>query len=480
MVPPQLTICNYQPFSVPVMWNIAHNTDTFPKLQIFNTIIATIDGLREIRQSVENTRNGIQEQGRRRRRGRHKRSGGSDLLEKLIFIRGELGRKPLTFTLLRNIHNTTFDQIFDELGPSLEDTIRYCTNAGITCAHIMKMHSALFPKCFVYATQENKSNIEVSDEGIDNGVSLVLNSGAQLAAKAFTRYSNTIYRNALFQNTFLPFSADGIRLIIHSPGVMPNVDQQGINISPGQSTLIAITGKEVIRKSWPYSRCTSTDHELQMLRKSVTRVIVDDSISNTLEDYRTTYTQQDCRSACLQRVIWRECRCLDIKSRLPFSDINDKLLCGTLEEGETEKLFNPEKHGTQNCIKSASELISDKCRFLHKVINDLACVKEAKEKFTKRKLSGETGCRCPSPCYSYHYIVSISQAPWPAAGIETHAAYRNLVHPRHAKWNLDGMDEIQRLVLEYYLTKIIHQQVKNQMICLEAKVARLTHFSCNS
>ena len=187
MVPPQLTICNYQPFSVPVMWNIAHNTDTFPKLQIFNTIIATIDGLRQIRHSLENTRNGIQEQGRRRQRSRHKRSGDSDLLGKLIYIKGELGRKPLTFTLLRNIHNTTFDQIFDELGPSLEDTIRYCTNAGITCANITKIHSALFPKCFVYSTQENKSNVEVSDEGIDNGVSLVLNSGVQLAAKAFNR-----------------------------------------------------------------------------------------------------------------------------------------------------------------------------------------------------------------------------------------------------------------------------------------------------
>ena len=432
------------------MWNIAQcgyelpdilrcspttqNVNTSRALKIFNKIIATINGLRQIRHRLFES---------------PKQTINSDLLKKLIFIKGEMGRKPLTFTLLRNVPNTTFEQIFEELGPSLEDTIRYCKNAGMRCSNITKVHSALFPKCFVYATQENKTSNEVSDEGLDNGVSMVLMSGIRLAARAFTNYSNSIYRNPVFQNTWLPFSADGIRLIIHRPGVTPNIDQQGINLSPSQSTLIAITGKEVIRKPWPYSsRCTTTDYELEKLRKSVAQAMDQDSNSSiTEEDDMSTYTQQDCRSACLQHQIWKTCNCLDIKARLPFSKRNNKLLCGALKEGHTEMLFNPEKHGTQDCIKKASELISNKCSYLHKIINDLACVKQVREEFTKRKIRGETGCICPSPCYSYQYISSISQASWPAPGPETHAAYRNLVDI--AKWNFEGMDQFHRFVWEY-------------------------------
>ncbi len=76
-----------------------------------------------------------------------------------------------------------------------------------------------------------------------------------------------------FRNTILPSSSDGIRLTIDTSSMVPDPDQRGIDVSAGYSTLVAIAGKEVIRKPWPYGTCTSSDHEFKLLRESIRKLL---------------------------------------------------------------------------------------------------------------------------------------------------------------------------------------------------------------
>ncbi len=353
--------------------------------------------------------------------------------KKLVSIIQQLASKSFTFTLLRNIPNATFEEIFYELGPHYEDTIKHCTNAGQPCkkSKIKRLHSGQFPICYDYPVQENKSSNMMSDEGISNGITFILNTGVQLGSAAFQAIMQKYqvdepFAFAGFQNTLSPFSADGFRLMINSPGVMPNIDQQGINISPGFSTLIAITGKEIIRLPEPYSQCTQNDYELQLLREK-TISFLGKAIHLSGGDIYSTYTPQDCRSACLQRLILEECHCLDLDSKLPFENINENL-CGALNQTGMNMLLEPYKYDKQDCFENVTELgTSEKCSFLHKMIYDLACVAAVRKKYTDQTATGEIQCNCPPACHSYQYDMRISQSPWPAAGPETQAAYHDLV-----------------------------------------------------
>ncbi len=138
---------------------------------------------------------------------------GSDLLDRLCSIREDLTSRAVTLGLLRNMPNETFDDIIDRLGSSLDDTVTHCTNGGIKCQNIREVHLAsYFPKCFDYSTQENKESNIFSEEGINNGVTMTLMSPSHLASVILNIGETETVPG--FINTFLPLSADGIRLMI--------------------------------------------------------------------------------------------------------------------------------------------------------------------------------------------------------------------------------------------------------------------------
>ncbi len=81
------------------------------------------------------------------------------------------------------------------------------------------------------------------------------------------------------------------------------------------------------------------------------------------------------------------------------------------------------------------------------MINDLTCVKKVTDTFNKKKLSGETDCMCPEACYSYEYVMTVSQSKWPSAGFEMDAAYVKFVENNKVKW-LQDYDTIVRSLKE--------------------------------
>ncbi len=242
----------------------------------------------------------------------------SGLLNKLKFVQKDLSNRATAFVSLRNLPNITFKQFFDEIGPQFEATVRGCSNAGVMCddfGRYKEFYTGYFPKCYTYNTQGDRLNNIVSEIGISNGVQLLLMTDCQLASVGVKMYSKLAKENdgillpPGFQNTDTPFSTDGIRLVIHHPGEGPVIDHHAINISPGYSTVVAISGKQIIKLPAPYSQCTNTDHELVQLQQSL---VTATSMKNygeiqTNDDLTALYSQSECHSTCLQRLIWEKC-----------------------------------------------------------------------------------------------------------------------------------------------------------------------------
>ena len=148
------------------------------------------------------------------------RDTNARMLNKLYLIWDDLGSKTLTYSLLRTIPNTTFENIFKKVGQRVDDTIRYCSNDGKNCKTFTEVNPSLFPKCFDYDTQEHMTGSSQSDEGISAGVTMVFMTGRQFVSIAVEKsFQKETYQNeALFTNTFSPYSSDGLRLVISPPG----------------------------------------------------------------------------------------------------------------------------------------------------------------------------------------------------------------------------------------------------------------------
>ncbi len=424
LLPPHITICNYQALSVPVMWRLyttQNNSHTSNELKTFENISQRLFGIQHITKGAENL------------------NTNDKWKDKLLSIRGDLDRT-ITFTLLRNIPDMSAETIFDEIGPPMEDTIRYCSNSGRKCKNIKQLQYGNFPKCFNYDTAQNNTGKTLGNVGLTNGLTMVFNTGVQMSSVAVKRYflnnmkkSWQTLQNPNFQNNFYPFAANGIRLMINSPGVKPDMDQQGINVIPGHSTLIATKGTEITRLSSPYTDCTFTDNEMKMLQENVARSLEYKPSGSKQDAGIYTYTQQQCRTACLQRKIFGECRCLDSFLDLPFDNINGSVLCGNLAKADMDIFLNPESYNKSQCFLNLTYLISDRCKFLHKMVEDLVCVKQVKERHDEETMSGKSKCQCPPACHSYQYDITISQALWPAAGVETQEVYYNLLEKDNFK-----------------------------------------------
>ncbi len=174
-------MCNYLPLSVPMMWQILLNlekshADTLTPFGNYLLITAKTFRLEDAASQVcrpdlePEVRSSINE------------SGYADVVDNLCSIKEELGSRSVALGLLRNVPNATFNELFETLGPSLEDTVKYCSNGGANCNNMTTLFPSHFPKCFAHNTVGRSTSNTLSDEGISAGVTLVLMTGNQLAS----------------------------------------------------------------------------------------------------------------------------------------------------------------------------------------------------------------------------------------------------------------------------------------------------------
>ncbi len=182
-------MCPYLPLSIPMMWKLALNEETlfrgidtstaFGKFYSIHLTMKQLAFHSEFACKVL----GLPVLANKSSNLEESQSNNLDLVRNLCTIKDDLGSRTVTLGLLRNVPNITYDEFLEELGPSADDTILYCTNGGRKCNNFTKMHiSGHFPTCFTYDTQDMGTSNGVVDDGISQGISMVLMSGAHLSS----------------------------------------------------------------------------------------------------------------------------------------------------------------------------------------------------------------------------------------------------------------------------------------------------------
>ena len=81
----------------------------------------------------------------------------------------------------------------------------------------------------------------------------------------------------------------GMRIVVHAPGTLPNINENGINILPGQSTSLRVAMNRIRHIDDPYSSCYDPPER----RSNIT-------LQTDLNS---------CRRMCLDKIIAKNCSC---------------------------------------------------------------------------------------------------------------------------------------------------------------------------
>nr|XP_006818643.1 PREDICTED: acid-sensing ion channel 1-like [Saccoglossus kowalevskii] len=104
------------------------------------------------------------------------------------------------------------------------------------------------------------------------------------------RYGLSLYLNADEKEYFAPRTTVGFRLMIHGQDEVPDVSNQGLSVSPGTTTSIAITKTVTKNLGSPHSDCVKDIH-------------------NELEFFNGSYSLSKCWMECETRYVVEQCGC---------------------------------------------------------------------------------------------------------------------------------------------------------------------------
>ena len=107
-----------------------------------------------------------------------------------------------------------------------------------------------------------------------------------------------------------------MRVIVHNQSVIPFSDEDGIDVSVGQQSNIAIFRTFTKRKPYPYSDCVDNFTSEENLSKN-------NFFTTLLNTYKsmTTYNQKYCLKSCLQEYLIKMCSCYDFKLPKPLNSV---------------------------------------------------------------------------------------------------------------------------------------------------------------
>ncbi|CAF0894771.1 unnamed protein product [Brachionus calyciflorus] len=187
-----------------------------------------------------------------------------------------------------------------------------------------------YGNCFTFNSDTQKTKLW-KKTGIVNGLRLELYTGGQ---EVYT------YKT-------------GFKVFVHNQSDTPFFDEEGIDVSVGQQTNIAISRTFLNRLSEPHSNCIQNDN-LDYYFKS-----------NSFFKYIwtnfnfTRYTLKYCMKACLQDYIVSQCACFDTRLVLP---IQTKLsLCISTEQVECTIKSDIEFHNRKEIISNCYEKCPNEC-----------------------------------------------------------------------------------------------------------------------
>ena len=262
--------------------------------------------------------------------------------EKMYTSSMELRILFLFFTMNQNFS----DKNRKNFSLSSEDFIIGC-NYGLgncTADEFYFTYNMFYGTCYTFNNGRNSSRdiLNSNQAGIMNGLRLELFLGNQSAV------------TKLIQNS-------GVHVFVHNKSVLPSpVD--GIDVSSGELTNIAIEKSFVKKLEYPYNDCQSNLNNPDVFDSEIFKVFLKSN---------KTYTQKRCFEACIQIELIEKCSCYN-----PF-------------------LF---KLNSSNICDNSSEI---------------TCVSNVYELFYKQDVNKKCSPYCPLECDSITYSLSVSHSSYP-------------------------------------------------------------------
>ncbi|XP_069171445.1 uncharacterized protein [Procambarus clarkii] len=201
--------------------------------------------------------------------------------------------------ILQNSRTPDLSDVIDTFSPDSETIERYKTPADkfiITCSHdrkscshanFLEWTSDQYGKCYTYNsafkagynnTIINTKPKKTSSVGPSNGLRLTIN---------------------IQQNNYVALLSQeiGLRMIVHSPYQLPFPEDEGFNVSPGNSINVVVTTKKLEKVGEPHGDC-KLKGKSQIFKE---------------------YSSLRCKKICIERHFWIMCGCYVGKS--PVYDI---------------------------------------------------------------------------------------------------------------------------------------------------------------
>ncbi|XP_070541709.1 amiloride-sensitive sodium channel subunit alpha-like [Ptychodera flava] len=160
--------------------------------------------------------------------------------------------------------------------------------------------------------------------------------------------------------------SSGVRVIVHSQGLMPFPEDDGFLAAPGFKTSVGLRQLRLDRQPHPYSECVDTIY----------------GPDNIFKDFfETYYSRKACEKDCLNWAVQFHCNCTDLRYRY----FQDYPVCDISQQ---------------------------------KVVD---CINTVQGKLENGQLSPTCPNTCSQPCSEITYEATVSNAVWP------NSAYRNVL-----------------------------------------------------
>ncbi|CAH1793107.1 unnamed protein product [Owenia fusiformis] len=168
--------------------------------------------------------------------------------------------------------------------------------------------------------------------------------------------------------------SQGVRVVIHDRGTLPDPENDGFDIKAGNSVNVALSAKRRELMIPPWGECV--DH-------------------NDIRYDVWKYSTKACTSICLQRMIYKTCGC--ILGSLPVDDqTKNAEFCANIQAVEWLKE-------------------DPNVTILRQDLEQLNC---SMQEYTWTDVLAQEGCECKENCSNNKYDITISESQWPMKGIE--------------------------------------------------------------
>ncbi|CAH1782900.1 unnamed protein product [Owenia fusiformis] len=269
------------------------------------------------------------------------------------------------------------------------DLIIECRFNGELCneTDFINVTVGSYGNCYTFDTYSTDI-FDVSETGPDFGLRLVLFLNSYSPLNELTSRDNFKSELREFDSNYATLS-DGIRMAIHAPGTMPDMDIEGIDLSPGKFITIGLAQDVRTLLEPPYGECTNEQNN---------------------KDTPYAYTVDLCLRQCQQELMIAKCGCMTFNGPVPpNTNVSQTPYCGQKVKSIYMKMIDV-------WLTEYSHVVYDfewdkviKWNDFKDILEIINCEKNV----TKMVSVGNQTCGCKKQCVDIVYDPLVHSVPWP-------------------------------------------------------------------